>query len=45
MDSPFYGTVFVGAVMVVSVLGLLIVRRFVDIEWLKSIMTLPAFSS
>ncbi len=35
MDSPFYGSLFVCAVMVVSVLGLVIVRRFVDIESLK----------
>lgn len=35
MDSPLYGSLFVCAVMVVSVLGLVIVRRFVDIESLK----------
>ena len=35
MDSPFYGSLFVGCVMFFSVLGLVIVRRFVDIDWLK----------
>jgi hypothetical protein len=35
MDTPFYGTLFVSVVMVVSVLGLVVVRRFVDVESLK----------
>ena len=35
MDSPFFGTIFVCGSMLISVLGLIIVRRFVDLEWLK----------
>jgi hypothetical protein len=35
MDSPLFGSIFVCGTMLLSVLGLLIVRRFVDIEWLK----------
>ena len=35
MDSPFFGTVFVCGSMLFSVLGLIVVRRYVNIEWLK----------
>lgn len=35
MDTPMYGTLFVCGSMLVSVLGLVIVRRFVNITWLK----------
>ena len=45
MDSPLYGTIFVCGSMLLSVVGLLIVRRFVNIDWLKSTTKLPATSS
>ncbi len=35
MDTPLYGSIFVCSSMLVSVLGLLIVRRYVNIGWLK----------
>jgi hypothetical protein len=35
MDTPFHGAVFICATMVISVLGLIIVRRFANIDWLK----------
>ena len=35
MDTPLYGSLFVCTSMLVSVVGLLIVRRFVNIAWLK----------
>ncbi len=35
MDNPYYGTLFVCAVMLGSVGGLLVVRKYVDIEWLR----------
>jgi hypothetical protein len=35
MDTPLYGSLFVCSSMLVSVLGLLIVRRYVNIAWLK----------
>ncbi len=35
MDTPLYGSLFVCSSMLISVLGLLIVRRFVNITWLK----------
>jgi hypothetical protein len=35
LDSPLYGSIFVCSTMIVSVLGLLIVRRFVNVTWLK----------
>lgn len=35
MDSPFFGTLFVCGSMLLSIIGLVIVRRYVDIEWLK----------
>src|SRR5580698_3882966 len=35
MDTPFHGTLFIASVIITSVLGLIIVRRFANIEWLK----------
>lgn len=35
IDTPMHGTMFVVSVIVVSVLGLFIVRRYVDIAWLR----------
>ena len=35
MDTPLYGSIFVCGSMLLSMLGLIIVRRFVNIEWLK----------
>jgi|SRR5580658_5406274 hypothetical protein len=35
MDSPLFGTLFVCGSMVVSVVGLVVVRRFVNLVWLK----------
>lgn len=35
MDTPLAGVLLVGAAMLVSVMGLLVVRRYVDIGWLK----------
>ncbi len=35
MDSPAFGTIFVCGSMLISVLGLIVVRRFVNLEWLK----------
>lgn len=35
MDSPLFGTLFVCGSMAVSVAGLIVVRRYVDIAWLK----------
>ena len=35
MDTPVNGALLIGAAMVVAVMGLLLVRRFVDIAWLK----------
>jgi len=35
LDTPLYGTIIVCSSMIASVLGLLIVRRFVNIAWLK----------
>jgi uncharacterized protein DUF4239 len=35
MDTPYFGTIFVCGSMLVSVLGLILVRRFVNLDWLK----------
>ena len=35
MDNPYYATLFVVSVMLVSSLGLVVVRRFVDLEYLR----------
>ena len=35
MDTPYVGTIFVCGSMLLSVLGLILVRRFVNLEWLK----------
>ncbi len=35
MDTPLFGTLFVCGSMIISVVGLIIVRRFVNLEWLK----------
>jgi Protein of unknown function (DUF4239) len=35
MDTPLNGVLFVGASMIFSALGLLLVRRHLNIEWLK----------
>ena len=43
MDSPFYGTLFVVGSMLVSVLGLVIVRRFVDVDWLKKHLEIASY--
>lgn len=43
MDSPLYGTIFVVGSMLVSVLGLLIVRRFVDLDYLKKHLDIASY--
>ena len=35
MDTPYFGTIFVCGSMLLSVLGLMLVRRFVNVECLK----------
>ncbi|HEY1732771.1 MAG TPA: hypothetical protein VGG15_13530 [Terriglobales bacterium] len=43
MDSPLYGTIFVVGSMFVSVLGLVIVRRFVNLDYLKKHLDIASY--
>ena len=43
MDSPLYGTIFVVGSMLVSVVGLLIVRRFVNLDYLKKHLDIASY--
>lgn len=35
MNTPMHGAIFIGSAMVLAVVGLMVVRRFADLNWLK----------
>lgn len=43
LDTPLYGTLFVCGSMLTSVLGLVVVRRFVDLDWLKKHLEIASY--
>lgn len=43
LDTPLYGTIFVCGSMLISILGLVIVRRFVDLDWLKKHLEIASY--
>lgn len=43
LDTPLYGSIFVFGSMLVSMLGLVIVRRFVDLDWLKRHLEIASY--
>jgi len=43
IDTPLYGTLFVCGTMLISILGLAIVRRFVDLDWLKRHLDIASY--
>jgi hypothetical protein len=43
MDNPFAGTIFVCGSMILSVAGLAVIRRFVNMEWLKRHLEIASY--
>ena len=43
IDTPLYGSIFVCGSMLVSILGLVIVRRFVELDWLKRHLDIASY--